>query len=257
MSKGHKDLPAGSQPWAQEVDADRQLLRVLLPVVKRLAENAGLDFSNPLRGINAGTTPSIKNPVGQKLSSLADVQTYNVLDEQVLSWSQQGQRWLPITLPEASGSGAIDIPMAWSSSISGYGQIDSPFGFYAYTGTNAGGEAEMWGTNGVYVGNGDWSDSEGSGYSLIEQHRDILSRPYVKMTVEDYTDGTSATATLSSYKFRLDACVFVATRCTTAGRPTGLTSNQDDRGSMVYDTTLNIPIWWNGTTWTNALGTAV
>jgi hypothetical protein len=68
-------------------------------IIRRLTENAGIDMANPKRGINTGDTPSIKRPVGQKVSSLADVSTYNVLDGQVLTWSQQKQMWIPTTLP--------------------------------------------------------------------------------------------------------------------------------------------------------------
>jgi hypothetical protein len=40
---------------------------------------------------------------------------------------------------------------------------------------------------------------------------------------------------------------------TTANRPT----LQLQIGQMYYDTTLQIPIWYNGTVWKNASGTAV
>jgi hypothetical protein len=96
MPKPHKDLPGGSQAWAAEVDALIEENKQLREVVRQLAANAGIDFANPKRGINTGATPSVKNPVAQKLSSLEDTATYNVLDGQVLSWSQAGQKWLPV-----------------------------------------------------------------------------------------------------------------------------------------------------------------
>ena len=40
---------------------------------------------------------------------------------------------------------------------------------------------------------------------------------------------------------------------TTANRPT----LQLQIGQTYYDTTLGIPIWWNGTVWKNASGTTV
>ena len=84
----HKDLPAGSQAWANELDQALDTIKQLQEVVRRLTDNAGIDFSNPQRGLNsASDAPSLNNPVGQKLSSLADVQTYNVADKQVLNWS--------------------------------------------------------------------------------------------------------------------------------------------------------------------------
>ena len=39
----------------------------------------------------------------------------------------------------------------------------------------------------------------------------------------------------------------------TADRPT----ERLDIGQFYYDTTLGIPIWWNGTVWKNASGTSV
>jgi len=39
----------------------------------------------------------------------------------------------------------------------------------------------------------------------------------------------------------------------TAGRPT----QQRVIGQTYFDHTLGIPIWWNGTAWVNASGTAV
>ena len=41
----------------------------------------------------------------------------------------------------------------------------------------------------------------------------------------------------------------------TAGRPTGLTS--DDKGMPYFDTQLLKPIWWNGTKWVDATGADV
>lgn len=100
----HKDLPPASQAWAKELDDALETIAHLKEVVRRLSENAGLDFSNPQRGLNpTRDIPSNGNPVGQKLSSLADVQTYNVADKQVLSWSGKDQKWLPIT-PDSGGA---------------------------------------------------------------------------------------------------------------------------------------------------------
>lgn len=41
----------------------------------------------------------------------------------------------------------------------------------------------------------------------------------------------------------------------TGNRPTGLASG--DAGVQYFDTTLGLPIWWNGTAWINAIGTSV
>jgi hypothetical protein len=42
---------------------------------------------------------------------------------------------------------------------------------------------------------------------------------------------------------------------TTVARPAGLAAG--DAGTMVFDTTLGKPIWWNGTVWKDATGTTV
>lgn len=106
--KPHKDLPPASQPWAAEVDSKLTKMGELETVLRRLAENAGIDFSNPKRGVNAGPTPSVKSPVGQKLSSLADVKTYDVLDGHVLTWDQREQKWLP-----KAKAGAVPYKNLW------------------------------------------------------------------------------------------------------------------------------------------------
>ena len=45
--------------------------------------------------------------------------------------------------------------------------------------------------------------------------------------------------------------------CATNERPTNLGNTNKDRGFMIFDRTLNKPIWWNGTTWVDATGTSV
>lgn len=252
--KPHKDLPSGSQPWAQEVDALLAEVKVLREVVKRLAGNAGIDYSTPQRGLNAGNTPSIKSPVGQKLSSLADVATYNVADGQVLSWSQAGQKWLPVT--PLSG-GAIDIPMKYTSGypMIGYGQLDEATSTWAYTGTNTNGDLEQWATNTMYLASGNWADGP---VALITLSNDGFGRPQVELYCEDYGDNTFSSLEVYSYGIRVSSPLFKPPTTSTANRPTpsglGVTG---DPGCQSYDYDLNIPIWWNGTQWTNALNTAV
>jgi hypothetical protein len=261
MGKPHKDLPGGSQAWAAEVDALLEENKQLREVVRQLCANAGIDFANPKRGINTGDIPSVKNPVGQKLSSLADVRTYDVLDGQYLSWSQQGQRWLPVTLPTPTAGGTIDISeVSYSGLPEGYGTIQDSSNF-AYTAAGIVGTApftyeyvENWSTGTVFFGAGNYNTGP---LSMIELSKGTLGRPYVQFSASDFTSGEDAYAVLSSFNFRLQGAYFVAHRCVTADRPTSLDASNDDRGAMVFDMDLNIPIWWNGTTWTNALGTAV
>lgn len=256
----HKDLPPGSQQWARELDDAIKEMKRLQGVVSRLAENANIDMANPRRGVNSGDTPSVKNPVGQKLSSLADVATYNVLDKQVLSWSQQGQKWLPVTPPNPSG--AVEIPMSYTNTYlytsMGYGNLDhqdvNQWAYFATNWVNDQMDAEIWATDTVYLGAGNHSDGP---VALVTASFDGFFRPYVRISAEDYADGTYGALTVGSYFIQMDVPYFVNPRVATADRPTTLGNTQDDVGSQTFDTDLKIPIWWNGTTWTNSLGTAV
>lgn len=257
----HKDLPGGSQDWAAEVDMLMEEVKQLKEVVRRLTENAGLDMANPKRGINTGDTPSIKSPVGQKLSSLADTDTYNVLDKQVLTWSQQGQKWLPVT---PTTGGTVDISaVSYSQLTEGYGVVTDA-GNYAY---NAAGMVpniyggpdyyaiENWCTQTQYIGVGDW---ENSGMALITLDVDGFRRPFINLQCDDYADNTRSSVDVLSYGVRINSPLFKPPTTSTAGRPTpaglGITN---DPGCLSWDWDLGIPIWWNGTTWTNALGTPV
>lgn len=259
----HKDLPPGSQQWAKDVDALIEENKHLKAVLRRLCENAGIDFSNPQRGLNSGAAPSLTNPVGQKLSSLADTDTYNVADKQVLSWSQQGQKWLPVTLPSPTAGGTVDISgVSYSGLTEGYGVVGSTtewaynaaqampneFGPDFYT-------VENWTTGTQYIGAGDWRDV---GMALITLDIDGFGRPSVDLYCEDYADGTWSSLEVFSYGVRVASDLFKPPTTATASRPTpsGL-GVIGDPGCQSYDTDLKIPIWWNGTAWTNALGTAV
>lgn len=44
---------------------------------------------------------------------------------------------------------------------------------------------------------------------------------------------------------------------TTANRPVNTSTPKLQTGLFYFDTTLGIPIWWNGTNWVNASGTTV
>lgn len=245
MVNKHKDLPTGSQAWADELDQALDTIKKLEEVVKRLSANAGLDFSNPGRGINPGDTPSIQNPVGQKLSSLADVGTYNVADKQVLTWSQQGQKWMPVT-PSAGGS--IDVSgISYSHQDRGYGVITEPNN-YAYTAANSGrwgGQVEVWATDAVYIG---------------QSGPDFNNAAIIQLTGGGYDPWVSMMASncellVVNNNVSVDGGTFTIFRVTTATRPVLLTGY--NKGASVWDQDLGIPIWWNGTAWTNALGTAV
>jgi len=289
--KQHKDLPAGAQPWANEVDASLTELKILREVVRRLAGNAGLDYANPQRGLATGNIPSVQNPVGQKLSSLADVATYNVADGQYLSWSQQGQKWLPVT--PSSGGGAFAIPdtIAGFPNAYGYGYLptvtDGPYSVLAQSAdaegnfnliartvngstdsqqsiySNDGSLSVSCGGTGyasLAMGENGWLSlaSYATGYSILEMRGGEWEL--------GYNNGTSDASRIYSYSFtsmKIQDSVGVEIigpylkppGCTTANRPSTL--GPADKGANVYDFDLGIPIWWSGTVWKNAIGTTV
>lgn len=243
----HKDLPPGSQAWAGDVDKMAVEIAELKAVVRRLTENAGIDMSNPKRGVNTGDTPSVKNPVGQKLSSMADVHTYNVADGQVLTWEQKGQKWLPVT-PLAGDM--IPIPMSYAGLAEGYGEVDGTK--YAYTAAavkDGYGYAEIWGSDYVYIGAGDWDAATGLlGFMEVNKGKVILD-------AADMAGGPLSRLTVETWGIGLETPFVMLPRTTTGARPNPGAGAR--KGSMVYDTTINKPIWWNGTAWTDALGTLV
>lgn len=99
----HTDLPPGSRRWAEDVDRDRAKLAEMEALVRRMATELRIDPTNPSRDVNAaGDMPRAGKTLQQKLSGLGDTETFNVLDGQVLTWSQTKQRWVPQT-PKAGG----------------------------------------------------------------------------------------------------------------------------------------------------------
>lgn len=288
--KTHKDLPGGSQAWAGEVDALMAEVKALREAVKRLSENAGIDMANPKRGINAGDTPSIKNPVGQKLSSLADVGTYNVAEGQVLTWSQQGQKWLPVT--PSSGAFAIPLAIAGFENAFGYGYLptvaDGPYSVLAQSADEEGNfnliahtvNGPLDSYQSVFSNDGSLSlDCYGGGGTArlgLSATGEVTLNSFTTdgSALElfgaewelGYNNGTSNSSRIYSYRFTSmkiqdDAGVeiigkyFKLPGCTTAARPSTL--GPGDKGAMVFDFDLGIPIVWKGSVWANALGTAV
>jgi len=260
----HKDLPPGSQAWANELDQALDTIKQLQEVVRRLTENAGIDFSNPQRGLNpVRDIPSNANPVGQKLSSLADVQTYNVADKQVLSWSGKDQRWLPVT-PDAGGF--FPIPMSYEPDIIGFGHIHSTrevwngteivtLPAWSYVGTKDNGVAEMWGTRSVYIGAGD-SNSPDKGWTYLEQEFAVgNSYTAIHSIPAPGFPTMGARFVVNQNSIFIQYAPFYIEHFGTDTRPD--MSYSGNIGGSVYDHDLKIPIWWNGTEWTNALGTPV
>jgi len=284
MPRTHKDLPGGSQDWAAEVDKGLAKIAQLEAVIRRLAENAGLDMSNPSRGVNVGDTPSIKNPVGQKLSSLADVSTYNVLDGQSLTWNQAGQKWLPVT----PTSGGMEMrPATVEEKLEGELVIDGTYesaSVFGYQG-NPDPTHSVSGTGDSYglVGTSDASaylHAAGRFFGGSQKfHSYVGVHPYYvhmkSMVIEETTGAWTPLGgievgrndvyiTTPKYQYysedgliKMDTNWFFVPLFTTADRPTPTSFPANYKGAHIYDTTLNIPIWWDGSQWTNALGTAV
>lgn len=94
MSK-HKDLPPGAQSWARGIDEALKELDHLRNVVRQLSLNNGIDYSNPRRGLSDSDVPSVHNPVGIKSSALADFDTYNIEDGDVLMWDGTKNKVVP------------------------------------------------------------------------------------------------------------------------------------------------------------------
>lgn len=288
--KPHKDLPSGSQPWANEVDQLLSEVKELREVVRRLTENAGIDFANPKRGVNAGAMPSAKNPVGQKLSSLSDVQTYNVLDKQVLAWSQQGQKWLPVT---TSAAFPVPEPIAGFPDATGYGYLpavtDGPYSVLAQNGAFDGDGVfnlvtrdsagrinsvrsgyyyglELESTDAVAVRAGErtglHSRADYSQYQIaLKAFEDGAEETYG--SVEVGKNNVEMTAFSPDYQVVIGVngvCAYVRApylilpSCTSATRPTNL-----DVAATVYDDTLKKIICYDyaASVWRDALGTAV
>lgn len=248
----HKDLPTGSQAWARKVDALMEENAHLKEVVRRLCENAGLDYSNPKRGLSSGGAPSTNNPVGQKLSSLADVEIYNVADEQVLTWSQQGQRWMPATLTSGGAPFAPD-PSTTSRST-------KPLGYTMAYGV---GEDETSTSEGPY---GWWGWTEEGDLDAATRSKSLAYKCGIYTTTQDGTitiyGGTADDLVRARINVRGDANVVDIRAasmgipvCTTATRPTSWTTGVT---RMVWDRDLGKPIYrYQNQAWRDAAGTAV
>lgn len=279
----HKDLPGGSQAWAGDVDKLMAEVKRLTEVVKRLSQNAGLDFSNPQRGVNVGDTPSIRNPVGQKLSSLADTDTYNVLDKQVLSWNQQGQKWLPVTL--ATG-GVQWEPATEDETLLQMLDSDSDYFSTQVIGIHSPTEYDDRDSYGL-VGTSNTSaflhgSRRGFGGDTMTGHGYVTAQPYyVNMGVLFKDDDPELpwdtqssmgldrqtvyfrTAQYQTSPYDADGNIIMFTnwfycpQFTTANRPVPPSFPANHKGTMIYDMDLGIPLWYNGSAWADALGTVV
>ena len=242
MSAPHRDLPAGSQRWADEMDAKTDKIAWLESVVRRLAQNAGVDPSNPDGLVNPQSgAPSSASPVVQKLNSFDDVNAYNVADGQVLSWSQSGQAWTPLT-PSYGAQ---------------YWPVDDNF-------------VES-GTEGLGIGQGETSLTSGA-------ESFVAFRPAGWMLIKTRTDpadgGSGGFERLNMYNGHIDMIArdasgnetgilvnYVAGGVQVSGThmilPSAATANRPDAsshyGSVLFDTTLKTVVVSDGVNW-NPLG---
>jgi hypothetical protein len=145
----HKDLPSGSQKWAAEVTSDKQRILQLEAIVRRMANDFGLDYANPDRGLNTGTTPSIANPVMLKLPSLKDLDVRDAQDGDLLTFDGKRGVWtarahdtvmLPKTFPEGDPDSYYTPPEpepetgVWSSTTAHTNYITNPSFETGFTG---------------------------------------------------------------------------------------------------------------------------
>jgi hypothetical protein len=244
-----------------------------------LTENAGIDFSNPKRGINTGNTPSVKSPVGQKLSSLADVQTYNVADKQVLSWDQAGQKWLPTT----PVSGGINWEVATEDEdLYGELKIDSwDYGSSKVFGQREAGGGSLTDSAGL-LGTSDASaflhahqkfyggDTKAHGWVAAHPYYVMIGQAWIADDGSTWNDEAEITVGRGDVYLKtpkglygdtrtgaitMDTHFFFVPRFATANRP--VPEPGASKGAMIYDTSLAKPLWWNSVAWCDALGTAV
>lgn len=92
--KSHKDLPSGSQSWAGDVSGELARLDELEAIVRRLANDFGLDYANPQRGLNTTGVPSVANPVMLKLPSLKDLDIRDAQDGDLLTFDGKRGVWV-------------------------------------------------------------------------------------------------------------------------------------------------------------------
>jgi hypothetical protein len=111
--KNHKALPAGSQPWARDINTAVAKIAELEGIIRRMANDFGLDYSNPKRGVNTGSVPSVKNPVMLKLPALQDLDIRDAVDGDVLTFDASRGVWVAraldaVQLPKVHPEGDPD-----------------------------------------------------------------------------------------------------------------------------------------------------
>lgn len=283
----HRDLPAGSQGWAADVDTMRKELDEAKATIKRLSEILRVDPTRPNLNVNPQTiSPSANSADQQKLSGMADVKMYNIADGQVLTWDQKEQAVVPKDLPASTGAQwqlATDDEHLW-------GEVDSDSDYYSTQvmglwdpALNAGGTGDSYGLVGTsttsaflhgrqryfggnrkahgyvfagpyYAGMGvQWvgdpgHESEGERWASVkcDRERVIISTP----TGQSYETATGWVSFQTKW--------FYVPQFASTARPVPPAGNESAYiGAMIYDLTLQKPIWYSGSNWRDAAGNAV
>lgn len=269
MSAPHRDLPPGSQRWAEQVDALMDEVASLRALVNRLATDARVDPSNPTAGItDANTPPSAQSSQQTRISQFADVNTYNVANGQVLTWSQADQAWVAKDLPvdDDTGGGGTggsvgtftplpETPFSlYGTDPQGVGHNVDSSGHYAFT-ASSDRDAMMavndpsFGDANVYLGGAGvtlQSDAPQDGPDWTEYSKIVVAKDQVLIRSIP-SNGPSNEGGIVSISCRW-FCIPVNGNLYAA---TG------QRGAMTLDPATNKPLWSDGTNWRDATGTIV
>ena len=285
----HRDLPPGSQRWASDyVDALEDRIASLEALVARMAQDLRIDPRDPSKNINPQSdSPTVTSPVQAKLSGLGDVSTFNVADKQVLTWNHQKQTWEARDVPVPTATPGSDfVPdksdyiydfsgtyYGWSPLAHGHAP-DASTGAYAFVAYDEGGEMMLTAHHGtsysnLYLGTPGSSSSPTSAGS--SKDRLTYWESYSNDSGDNYYDSIQMIG--GNVEFSGDVLVgiskaprgFVLPLTSAANRPSAtvmqsyirLGSITGTTGACMYDTGLKKPIFWNGSAWTDANGTAV
>lgn len=249
----HRQLPPEVQPWADALDQAMSDLEDLKAVVRRLANDARVDYRDPMkRATPQGQPPPVATQSQARLTALSDVKALNVKDHQVLQWSNTDQAWEPgdalsafhprdsnwIVAPTAIGKdipASADAPQAW------YGWNDGKMEQRAIwsDGTTSWLCDIAFNGAAMYLYSGPWSRAGNGAQIILNAAKAIV----------DLSAGNNGVA-IPSF--------------TTAKRPTDAQIAGGTGPVVIFDSTLHKPICWepiapNYTTgtWRDFAGNAV
>jgi hypothetical protein len=265
MSAPHRDLPPGSQRWAEDVDrAIYDRLAKLEDLVRRLASDARVDPSNPNAGItDQNMPPSAQSAQQARITQFADVKAYNVLDGQALTWSQAEQAFIP----QNAGDGFVPDPSTYQYSDFGFGSGPEAEGHNI----GAGGQWGFVATSDQEVFATAHDDPTRGGSNAQSRHADMYLgggeaylHGYIPTDVAWSAAGASSMVQATPYGITLSAQKgadgsggqvavnapwFLVPAFATSTAP----SASGQRGAIYYDSTANSLMVSDGSTW-NAVG---